>query len=176
MKVHVGSQNPVKIQAVAEAVAEYPLFKGAEVSGADVKVDLYGHPKNLEEVVRGAIGRAKDAFPGADYSFGLEGGLMVVPETKTGFMEVSACAIYDGERFHLGLSPGFEWPKKVNDLILAGLDGSQAFKEAGFTDHPKIGVAEGGISLLTKGRLDRKAYTKLSIQMALVQLEHPEHY
>lgn len=176
MRVTVGSKNPAKIAAVTETISEYPLFQGAEVAGLEVAVDLFGHPKSLNEVVDGAIARARQAFADCDYSFGIEGGLMAVPETKTGFMEVSACAVYDGRNIHLGLSPAFEWPKKVTGLILDGLDGSQALKEAGMTEHPKIGTGEGGVSILTDGRMDRKAYTKAAIMMALIHLEHPEHF
>ena len=101
---------------------------------------------------------------------------MEVPNTKTGFMELTACAIYDGKEYHLGLSPGFEWPKKVTELILKGMDGSQALREAGVTNHPKIGIAEGGIWYLTKGRMSRTDYNKTAVRMALIHLEHPEHF
>ncbi len=176
MKIHVGSQNEVKIQAVTEVVAGYSLFKDAEIASVAVNIELFGHPKDLEAVVEGAIARAQEAFPGCDYSFGIEGGLMSVPRSKTGYMEVTACAIYDGKEVHLGLSPAFEWPKQVVQLIFKGLDGSQALREAGITVHPKIGTAKGGIWHLTEGRMDRKEYTRAAIVMALIHLEHPEYF
>lgn len=176
MKINVGSTNPTKVAAVAESGAEYPLLQNAEVLGVDAGVDLYGHPKTLGEVVEGAIDRAKKVFKDCDYSFGLEGGLMAVPHSKTGYMEVGACAIYDGKEFHLGLSPAYEWPKKVTELILSGLDGSQALKAAGITDHEKVGTVHGGIWYLSGGKMDRKEYTKLSIRMAMVHLENPQYY
>lgn len=176
MKINVGSLNPIKIAAVAEAAREYPLLNGAEVAGQDPGVDLFGHPKSLEEVVNGAINRAQEVFKDCDLSFGLEGGLMAVPHSKTGYMEISVCAIYDGKNFHMGLSPAYEWPKQVTELILNGMDGSQALKAVGMTDHEKIGTVHGGIWYMTHGRMDRKEYTKLSIQMAMVHLENPEHF
>src|SRR5258708_2035573 len=140
MKIHVGSQNKTKIQAVRNAVALYPrLFPQAEIMGIDVSVELFGHPKNLNETVAGAIERAKKAFKKCTYSFGLEGGLMEVPYSKTGFMEVGACAIYDGKTMHLGLSPAYEWPKEVTKMILSGkTDASHAFKQLGYTQHEKL--------------------------------------
>lgn len=48
----------------------------------------------------------------------------------------------------IGMSPSFEWPPKMTELILDGLDGSQAFKELGLTDHVKIGTAHGAITHL----------------------------
>jgi inosine/xanthosine triphosphatase len=123
------------------------------------------------------MNRARQAFIDTDYSVGIEGGLMAVPYTKTGYMEIGACAIYDGSHFHLGLSPAFEWPKSVADgIIHRGLDGSQAFRDAGFTNHEKIGISHGGIWILTKGKIDRTRYNELAVMMALIHLENKEHY
>ncbi|HYC83279.1 MAG TPA: DUF84 family protein, partial [Candidatus Paceibacterota bacterium] len=133
MKLNVGSQNQIKVAAVREAIRRYPgLFPEAEVCGVEVDVELYGHPKNLNETVEGAIARAKQAFRDCDYGFGLEGGLLEVPHTKSGYMEIGACAVYDGKDIYLGLSPAFEWPGSVNDLIVSGqADASQAFYQLG---------------------------------------------
>jgi inosine/xanthosine triphosphatase len=179
MKINVGSKNPVKIAAVRDAVRLYPkLFPDAKIVGIDIDSGTFGHPKNLKETVEGAIDRAKKAFTDCSYSFGLEGGLLEVPLTKTGYMEVGACAVYDGKNICLGLSPACEWPKEVAKLILSGkADGSQAFKQLGLTEHKKMGAVEGGIiGFLTKGRLTREEQTKQSIIMALIQLERSELY
>lgn len=176
MRFTVGSLNQTKIKAVADAVAEIELFHGAQVEGVLIALEEFGHPKNLEEVTTGAINRARAAFQNCDLSFGLEGGLMAVPHTRTGYMEVSMCAIFDGTRFYLGLSPGFEWPVTCLELILAGRDGSQALREAGLTDHQKLGTAGGVVGLLTRGRMNRDLYSKYSVMMALVQLENKEYY
>lgn len=56
------------------------------------------------------------------------------------------------------------------------MDGSQALKEAGFTNHEKIGTAEGGISIFTHGKMNRKEYNRLAVVMALIHLENKEHY
>ncbi len=186
MKINVGSKNQLKINTVKETLDLYPeLFPTPEIEGVDVVTDLFGHPKNLKESVEGAIERAKKAFEqndngqnNCDFSFGIEGGLMEVPYTKTGYMEVGVCAIYDGVNIYLGLSPAFEWPVEVNDLILSGkADASQAFKLTGNTKHEKLGAMEGGIAgFLTKGRMTREVQTKYSIITALVHLENKKLY
>jgi len=179
MRIKTGSKNQTKIKAVEQAVALYPkLFPNPEIIGVDVEVELYGHPKNIKETVEGAIERAKKAFINCDYSFGLEGGLLEVPFTKTGYMETNVCAIYDGENYHLGLAPAFEWPKKVTESILSGkTDASSAFKELGLTTEEKLGATEGGITgFLTHGRLTRENTLRDAIIMALIHLEHPEHF
>lgn len=179
MKIHVGSQNKLKIQAVKDAVALYPkLFPNPKIVGLDVNVPLYGHPKNIQETVEGAIKRAKDAFVDCDYSFGLEGGLIDIPYTETGYMETGVCAIYNGSNIFLGLAPAYEWPKAVTDLIVSGkADGSQAFKQLGLTHHEKLGAVKGGIiGVLTDGKMTRENFTMYSIMMALIKVDNPEMY
>lgn len=175
----MGSKNKTKISAVRDAVKLYPnIFQDAEVVGVDVRVEVFGHPKSIEETVQGAIERAKQSFIECKFSFGLEGGLMEVPFSETGYMEVGACAIFDGKNIYLGLSPAFEWPKEVTRLILEGkADASQAFKQLGFTEHEKLGAVDGGIiGALTDGKVTREDFTKYSIIMALVSLEKPQYY
>jgi len=177
MKIGVGSKNKTKVDAVREILTDYPMFAGADVDGVDVHIEEFGHPKNIDETVAGAIERAKQAWSGNDYGFGIEGGLIHVPYSKTGYMEIAACAIYDGEQVHIGLSPACEWPKTVIDGILnKGLDGSQAMKAAGLTQEEKLGANKGFIDVVTNGRMDRTAFNKAAVTMALVHLEFPEYY
>ncbi|MEK7601607.1 MAG: inosine/xanthosine triphosphatase [Patescibacteria group bacterium] len=177
MRIGVGSKNKTKVNAVAEILRDYPMFAGAEVVGVDVKVEQFGHPKSLDETVSGAVDRAKQAFKNNDYGFGIESGLMKVPQTKSGYMEVAVCAIYDGEQIHMGLSQAYEWPKKVIEAIVnLGMDGSQAMKATGLTQHEKLGEHEGFVGVFTKGRSNRTEYNKAAVVMALMHLENPEHY
>jgi len=181
MRIHVGSKNITKLAAVRETVRLYPkLFPSPEVVGIDVAVEQFGHPKNMDETVAGAVERAKRAFLGSTYSIGLEGGLMKVPHTASGYLEVGACAVYDGKLFHIGFSPAFEFPSKVVKMILeseGGCDASEAFKRLGLTNEEKIGNVPGGIiGMLTDGRMSREDFSKYSIMMALVQLENSNLY
>ncbi|HEB13527.1 MAG TPA: inosine/xanthosine triphosphatase [candidate division CPR3 bacterium] len=179
MKIIVGSKNELKINAVKEVLTLYPdLFPDTDILGVDSGVDLYGHPITLEETVEGAIDRAKKVLGDCDYSFGLEGGLLKVPLTKSGYMEISVCAVYNGSDISLGLSPAFEWPEDVTKMILSGkADGSQAFKRLGLTKEDKLGAIKGGIAgILTKGRLTREELIKTSVIAALIRLENPEYY
>lgn len=177
MKVGIGSKNKTKVNAVSDLLKDYPMFKGADVFSVNIKVEEFGHPKNIDETVAGAINRAKQAQKDNDYGFGIEGGLMAVPQTKSGYMEVAVCAIYDGKQVHMGLSQACEWPKKAIEGILhKGLDGSQAMKAAGFTQHEKLGEHEGLVGIFTKGRTNRTDFNKGAVLMALMHLENPEHY
>lgn len=179
MKINVGSKNKLKLEAVKDTLRLYPkLFLRPKVEGIEVSVPEFGHPKNIKETIKGAVTRAEKAFEDCDYSFGIEGGLIEVPLSKSGFMETNVCAIFDGKKVYLGLGPSFEWPPKVTKLITLGkADASRAFKQLGYTQHEKLGAVEGGITgFLTNGRLTREDFIKYSIIMALIRLENSQIY
>ena len=172
VRIYIGSTNKVKVDAVREIIEDYPHLNGAEIYPFDVASGVADQPKSLDETIQGAMNRAKAAFEDCTYSIGLESGLMAVPNTRSGFMDVCVCAIYDGAEYHLGLSSGWEAPKQVMHYMLTeGLNMNDAAHKAGLTKNPNIGSAEGLVGLVTKGRLDRKAYTKEAIRTALIHLE-----
>ncbi len=176
MKIIIGSKNKAKIQAVEEILKEYPHLSAAEVTGVEAASGVSDQPKSLDETIRGAISRARESHQDSDYSIGLESGLIQVPYTKSGYMDVCACAISDGTEFHIGLSGAWEFPDpKVTELMIKdGLDMSQAINKAGLTNNPLIGSEQGAIGILTKGRTDRKEYTKQALRMALIHIDKHE--
>lgn len=178
MKINVASKNPVKVEAVKEVLNSYSNLADYEIVGVEVNSGVSEQPKSLEETVQGAINRAMAVFNDCCiYSFGIESGLMKVPQTKTGNMDFCVCAIYDGVRHHLGLSCAFEFPIKLNQMIHElGIDANEAVYRCGLTRDKKIGSSEGIIGTLTKGRMTRKDYTKQAVQMALIHLENKSLY
>jgi inosine/xanthosine triphosphatase len=176
MIIHVGSTNPTKINGVKNIAKISEILKNAEVVGVDANVEEFGHPKTFEDTVKGATERALQVFEGSDLSVGIESGMFVAKNTKSGYLETTACAIYDGERYYIGLGPSFEWPDQMTKLILAGQDGSQAFKTLGLTQQSKIGTTEGIANVLSKGKVSRTNLNELAFTMALIQLENPELY
>ncbi len=176
MKIAVGSRNQAKVEAVKEILQDYPHLRDAEVEAKEVSSDAPDQPLSLEDTMRGAMNRAKSAFEDCDLSIGLESGLMQVSMSKTGYMDVCVCAIYDGKEFHFGFSSAWEFPQKeVTEMMVSGLNMEQAINRFGMTNNPKIGSAEGAIGILTKGRLTRKEYTKQALRTALIHLEE-EYY
>lgn len=178
MEINVGSINPVKVDAVREALKDYAFFDACIVRRIGVYSGVSDQPLSLEETITGARNRAKSAFDSSTtYSFGIESGLFSVPFTKSGYMNTCVCAIYDGNDFSLGLSSSFEHPSSVMNVILGdGLEVTDAYPSVGITKDSKIGSGEGALGILTNGRIDRKEYTKQAIQMALIQLEQKELY
>lgn len=176
MILAIGSTNKVKVQALEEAIKSYPIFENARLITCDVPSEVSSQPMSLSETIRGAQNRAKKAYEACvecAYGFGIESGLVEVPEAKTGYLETSICCIYDGEGFIMGQSCAFELPQKIIDLIInEKMDLGQACFTGGFTNNPKLGAAEGFIGILTGGRITRKDYTLQSIITALIQVEN----
>lgn len=174
MKIKVGTKNKAKVDSVIEIIEEYPHLKGSIIEGVSAESGVADQPKSLEETINGAINRAKGIFVDCDYGIGIESGWMSVPHTKSGYMDVCVCAIYDGKECHLGLSSAWEFPNpEVTNLIInGGLDTTEAINKAGMTDNKNIGSEEGAIGLLTKGRMTRKEYTKQALRVALIHLEN----
>jgi inosine/xanthosine triphosphatase len=176
MKVNIGTKNEAKVRAVKSAFSQYDFLKEAEIIPVSVLSGVADQPKSMEETVKGAKNRAINAFADCQYSFGLESGLVEVPGSANGFMDLCCCAIYDGKRFHLGLSCAFELPSAIQKMINEGMDITQASNAVGLSSNPRLGEAEGLIGILTKGRIKREEYTKQAVIMALIQLENPELY
>jgi inosine/xanthosine triphosphatase len=174
MKINVGSLNKAKIDAVSEILQDYPHLSSAKIEGVETSSGVSDQPKTLQETIEGARNRAINAYDeNCDYSVGIESGLMEVPHTKSGYMDVCAAAIHDGKETHLGLSSAWEFPDKeiTRSIVEDGLDMAQAINKAGLTSDPKIGAGMGAIGILTKGRLDRKGYTKQALMGALVHID-----
>jgi inosine/xanthosine triphosphatase len=178
MKINVASKNPVKVEAVKEVVALHGFLSGAVVSGFEAKSGVSNQPTSIEEIKDGATNRAIAVFKNCDFSFGIESGFMGIPSkmTKTEFVNITVCVIYDGTIRGLGLSSGFVCPPKVTKLVIDGMELDEAYRVSGLTNDPRIGRSEGIIGHLTGGKLSRKNWIKEAVQRALVQLENPELY
>ncbi len=173
MRIHLGSKNQVKLKALKEIIVNYDFLSKAKVFGLAVDSGVSEQPKSIKETISGAKNRSRKVFLNSDLSFGLEDGLMKVPYTKTAYMNVCACAIYDGKRFYIGLSSAYEYPAEVIDLVFnESLDINQAFHKLGLTKNPKIGSAQGAIGILSDNFLNRKEYTKQAIISALIYVKY----
>lgn len=175
--IKIGTKNEVKVSVLKDVIRDYPLLAGAAVSSIEVPTEVSEQPKSLEETISGAKARAKNAFSACDLSFGIEDGLMKVPGTLTGYMNICVCAVYDVENYYLGISSAFEYPEKIVKILFReGLDVNQAFFETGLTKNKKIGSAEGAVAILTRSRWRRADTIKQSIISALISFENKELY
>ncbi len=168
-RIIVASLNENKINAVTE------VFSSHYVEGVACPSGVSEQPLSLDEIIRGAINRAKGAFRDCEYSVGIEDGISRVPGTVSGYMNFCCCAIYDGEQIYLGLGPAFEYPPECTEKVVEdGITVSEAFSPV--SGKPDIGYEEGIIGWLTRGRINRKDYTKQAVEMAKIQIDNPELY
>ncbi|MCG8470673.1 MAG: inosine/xanthosine triphosphatase [Desulfobacterales bacterium] len=173
VRVCVGSENPNKQEAVKRAFAGFPKFKGAEYLSYKAASGVSDQPLGYEETLMGADNRAREAFFSGKVTLGvgLESGLVEVPGSTTGHMNLTACSLFDGEHFFRGVGPGFELPEIVCEMVVKGqqeLD--EAVHRAGLSDNTRIGYAQGIIGVLSGGAVTREDYMVPSVTMALVAL------
>lgn len=168
MLITVGSKNPNKIQAVREGFLLFPRFSHADFEAFDARSGVSEQPLGLGEILTGARQRAEHAFSRSPLSAGLESGLIPVPRTRNGYMNISACVIYDGITHYTGLGPAFELPREIIDRVIGqGLELDEAIFRSGFSTNQRIGYSEGIIGMLTGGVVTRKDYMVPAVTMAL---------
>lgn len=111
-RIYVASLNRNKIQAVQE------VFPYHQVKGIACKSGVTEQPLSLEEIIEGAIFRAKSVFGDCEYSVGIEDGIAQVPQTQSGYMNFCCCVVYDGRNVYPGLGPAFEYPPQCTKRVV----------------------------------------------------------
>ena len=164
MKINVGTHNPVKVRATRNVLEK--IYTTVDVEGIEVDSGVRDQPIGLDETIQGAMNRARNAFIGVDLSVGIESGLLAVPHSITGYLDLQWCAIYDGERTTLGVSAGFEYPPTVVEEVLKGQEVGEVMDRV--TGVEKLGQKTGAVSILTRGLLDRTGNTEQCVLMAMI--------
>lgn len=168
----MGSKNPLKIEGVRRAFAQY--FEEVDVSSREVDSGVGRQPMNNDSIV-GAINRAIKAYSDDfDFSVGIEAGLFSFKNTITGFLDFQVTAIYNGRRLSIGFGPGFEYPPLVIEEVLRGKEVGDVMDE--LTGIDNLGEKVGAIYFLTKGKISRAELTRLSVTAALIPWINREYY
>lgn len=174
VRVAVGSENPVKLEAAWRALAAF--FPHVEVRGFPVASGVPEQPFG-ETTWEGARTRARlalAAWPEADFGVGVEAGLFHVPATG-GLLDVQACVVLDhAGRLTYGQGPGFAYPPDVQDALRAGASVGDVLSR--LADVPDIGRKMGAVGWLSRGHLTRSALTEPAILMAFLPRLRPELY
>lgn len=179
MHITIGTENLGKIQAVKNALKKYPAYHDAQIQGCSITSGVSDQPIGLEETITGAKNRANAAYAkgNAELSIGLESGIFPVPHTKSGYMDTTICAIYDGATYHIGFSSCFEYPKTMITKVLEEQkEIADIAVELGFSEHRSFKEGLGMIGVLTNGVISRIAFTEQAVHTALLQLLHPDQY
>jgi len=171
LRVHVGTNNPVKVRAVRRVLGALSLR--ALVRGVAVRTAVAEQPFG-DEALQGALNRARTAIGDGDFGIGIEAGLVWSPIVSD-YFDVQYCAILDrAGRLTVGHGPGFTYPGKVLEKVKAGATVGDATER--LTGIQKIGSKTGAIGYLTEGRLDREALTQSAVLMAMVPRIRRELY
>lgn len=167
MKIAVGSTNPTKTRAVENVLRV--LFDAFEFVTLEVPSGISAQPVGDEETRRGALNRARAALnlTGADWGFGLEGGVI---QTEFGVMTNAWCVIVarDG-RVGVGGSANMLLPETIAARVLQdGRELGEAMDEYANTQDVKRG--KGAIGILTRGLLDRQGAYEYIVKLAMARL------
>lgn len=161
MKVGIATKNPSKIRAVEEIFKM--AFKDVQVFPIEADSGIPEQPKE-EQILQGAINRAKAALDGNDFGVGIEAGVF---EIKGKLCNIGYCVIMDRTgRYSIGSQPIFELPEIFKKEILAGKEFGTAADEYFKTKNIKH---EGGaIKILSKNMISRDDMLKDAVKCALV--------
>jgi len=166
MRVAVGTRNPAKLRGVERAFRE--LVGPATLLPVAVDPGVPRQPVGLDEILRGALNRARGALQlaEADYGVGVEAGFFRL----SGFaIEVQVAAVVDRSgRVGVGLSPGFPLPPAFVRALERGEAGELEEVVDRWFGTRNVGEGEGLVGLLTRGRVSREDLTYLAVAMALL--------
>ncbi len=176
MKVLVGSKNPVKIDAVKEALENY--FADVEVIGYKVESNVPDQPFN-DETFYGAENRTFELKKineqqniNADYFVGIEGGISKVFNRWFAYGVVCIMNAEGDKGF--GTSAHFELPEKVITEIKNGKELGAVMDEIQNEQNTK--QKKGAIGYFTNGKMTRKDLYIPGIITALIPFLHKEHF
>ncbi len=171
LRVHIGSDNPVKLRAVRRVLGD--IFERVRAVSVPVPPGVPEQPVDQQAPV-GAMNRARAALTDADFGVGIEAGLLW--DAAVGdYLDVQYCAVVDrAGRVTLGHGPGFEYPPAVIERVKAGKTVGEAMAE--LTGVREIGSKYGAIGYLTERRMDRDALTEAAVLMAMVPRIRRELY
>ena len=183
-RVMLGSRNGAKIQGVRAAfdglrtAIQGPDLESPETWTCQVETGVNEEPWGFPATVQGAQNRARAAFeclgmedapPGcAAFGIGVESGFIEVTPAAFTLYNFDVCCLFDGSCDYFGISPGFEYPRRlVRDIFLH----RQPFQAARqyITTSPDIERQGGIVGVLAAGRIDRPEMTRLAAHMALIR-------
>jgi inosine/xanthosine triphosphatase len=173
MRVHVGSSNVVKREAVRRVFQRVFPQEALDVKLVDVSTGSPSQPFD-DEVPRGALHRARQAIREADYGVGIEAGL-IWNEALQVYFDVQFCAVLDRQgKTTMGHGAGFIYPQRIVEAALSGQTVGEAM--SAWTGIAEIGRRMGAIGALSRGLLDRTQLTEQAVLMALLPRIQPEFY
>jgi len=171
MIVNVGSLNRVKCQAVEEVCRE--LFGEVTVNRFRVRSGVSHTPATDDEILRGAVTRATEAFrkSSADLGIGLEGGITPIPY---GHILKGWAAVFDGTRILVGATPGILLPAHIMEKVGGARELAHVMDEV--SGREDVRSNEGAFGILTGNRITRAQSFTLALYCALAPIVNSDIY
>ena len=173
MIVAAGTKNPAKLEGVRRAFSRY--FPGVEVRPVDSASVARAQPLGLEQMVEGAVARARFALSkaGGDFGVGVEAGIFQVGEL---FFDHQQAAVADTTgKVSLGHSAGYMLPKGAMENLLKEGKELEQFAEV-LSGISEIGDKGGLVHFLTRGQMTRADLTEQCVMMAFAPWLHRDVY
>lgn len=161
MRVAVGSGNPVKRDAAANA-----LPSEAVVDAVSVESGVSEQPWGETETIRGARNRAENAIESGDYDLGigLEGGVVRIESLDGLFLTMWAAAT-DGDRVEFGGGPRLRLPDTVANRLDEGEELGPVMDD--LLDTTGVKHDQGAAGVLTGGIIDRESALRHALAGAI---------
>lgn len=176
MKVLVGSENPVKIEAVKEAFSRF--FDEVKVVGIKVNSGVSDQPIN-DETFEGAKNRAlelkrisEEKNLKAEFFVGIEGGIIRLYSRWFAFGVM--CIMNKKGRIGYGTSPFFELPESVTKKLLKRIELGNVMDE--ITGEKNTKQKDGAVGFFTHGRMKRKDFYVHGLVLALIPFINEDFY
>lgn len=154
MHVAVGSDNPVKRDAVAEALAGHGIDTPLDIEAVAVDSGVPEQPRGHDETVAGAQTRATRAreWVGATLGVGLEGGVAEFEGTE-GLYLIMWAAATDGKHWGRGAGPSYRLPPAVESRVRDGDELGPVMDDV--LGEESVGRKQGAAGAFTAGRVTR---------------------
>ncbi|MFQ6085679.1 MAG: inosine/xanthosine triphosphatase [Candidatus Bathyarchaeia archaeon] len=162
----MGSTNPVKIKATKGVFKR--LFGEVDVRG--VKVPTYvRQPIGYRQTIRGSVRRARKArkqSPNADFTVGIEAGLIPCTSAHSGYFDQQFAAVMDKRGIiTIGGGSAFEYPEcVVKEVTKKRREVGEIMEE--LSGIREIGEKQGAIGYLSHGQLNRIELTEQALFMS----------
>ena len=175
MLVAVGTKNPSKLEGVRRVFTDF--FPGVRFESLDTSSVTHAQPIGVDQIIEGAIRRARFAISKtrARFGVGVEAGIFPINK-RLGHMDHQEAVIMNRRgRFSLGSSAGFMLPSRwMRRMIREGNELEHYAVE--MTGVSGVGDKEGLVYHLTKGRISRSDLTEQCVRTALVPWLHADLY
>jgi inosine/xanthosine triphosphatase len=191
--VRLGTTNEAKIRGVQAAFVDLqqvlvaPELSNIDIWACQVDSGVNDEPWGFPTTIQGAQNRAQAAYsqlvsPAGAAStesvalgIGVESGFIEVAPSTFTLYNFDVCALFDGQHYYLGISPGFEYPRQlVRNIFLH----RQPFRDARqyITTEADIERHAGIVGVLANGLTDRAEMTRLSTRLALIRYLRRQDY